>query len=134
MKIWMSGEVQDEVDDKYATARRLIEKSFNDFFLGKTFGAGLSHLAYLAIILKFESVDYSEVKKYRKKKSSVEFRLKISYEECLSAGPQEMISLVATSVRRAIGLLEDMNIPDFDCTAFNAEYLALAKSEGWQLR
>jgi hypothetical protein len=43
----------------------------------------------------------------------------------------EMIRLIATSLRRAIQLLKEMNIPDFDCAAFESEFLALATREGW---
>lgn len=127
----MAGEVQADVDDAYAGARRTIEKSFNSNFAGRSFGSGLTHLTYLAIILKIESPEYNEIKKYKKKKSSAEFRLKISYDGCLQADASQMLRLVTASLRRAIELLKGMRISDFDCGAFEMEFLALARREDW---
>ena len=57
--------------------------------------------------------------------------MKIPLDACLLADTSEMTRLVAESLHRAIRLLKAMDIYDFDCDAFEAEYLALASQENW---
>ncbi|WP_426175623.1 Imm44 family immunity protein [Massilia sp. TWR1-2-2] len=131
MKIFISGEIQSGVYDLYRIAARKIEQAFSEHFGDKAFGSSLVDLTYIAIIRNIESGTFNEVKKYRKKEHSVEFRLKIPFAACLLADTAEMTRLVAASLHRAIALLKDMKIPDFDCDAFESEFLKLARRENW---
>jgi hypothetical protein len=131
MKIFISGEVQSEVGNVYRIAMLKIEQVFNAHLAEHRFGSGLVKMAYIAIIRRIDSPTFDEVKKYRTREHSAEFRLKILFKDCLLADTAEMTRLVAASLHRAITLLKDMRIPDFDCDAFESEFLALAKSENW---
>jgi hypothetical protein len=131
MKLFISGEIQAEVGNVYRVASLQIEKAFNAHFVELAFGSGLVSLTYLSIIRRIESTTYGEVKKYRKKERSAEFRLKIPLDVCLLADTSEMTRLIAKSLHRAIDLLKEMQIPDFDCDAFELEYRALTRAEGW---
>jgi hypothetical protein len=131
MKIWMSGEIQSDIAEGYDRARKQIEAAFNRSFAERDFGEGLVELAYIAIIRKIDSPDYGEVKKYSKRDRSAEFRLKIPHEIFLRANDHERTRLVAASVLRAVGLLRDLKIKNFDHPTFDAEFTAFSRRMGW---
>lgn len=127
----MSGEVQADVYDGYAKARREIEAVFNLKFAEKSFGPGLIKLAYIGILRAIDSPDFDEVKKYKKRDQTAEFRLKIPHEVFLHASDPERIELVVASVLRAVKLLSELKIQDFDCGALEAEVTTLFRENGW---
>jgi hypothetical protein len=134
MKIWMSGEVQADVYDGYVNARKKIEAVFNAKFSEKDFGLGVIKLAYVGILRAIDSQDFDEVKKYRKREQTVEFRLKIPHNVFLLASDPERIELVAASLLRAVKWLPEMQIKDFDCETFEAEVILLFQESGWLTR
>jgi len=115
IKFWMSGEIQSEVDDKFDATWKVIEAELNQCVEGKNYGEGLKEWAFIAIILKpgFDEY-YPEIKRYRKKKREVEFRLKIDYKEFLKGNAEANLKLFAQSVLRSFSLMREMNIKNFD--------------------
>jgi len=115
IKFWMSGEIQSEVGDCYRQAQNTIEAVLNQCVGVRNYGEGLKEWAYIAIILK-PDIDkyYPEVKRYRKKKREVEFRLKINYKKFLKGNAETHLRLVAESVLRSFSLMREMNIKKFD--------------------
>jgi hypothetical protein len=112
---WMSGEIQNDVGDYYRIARNIIEPVLNQCVEGKSYGEGLKEWAYLAIILK-PGIDeyYPEIKRYRKKKREVEFRLKIDHAKFLEGDSKMHLKLLSQSVLRSLELMKEMNIKNFD--------------------
>ncbi len=115
IRFWMSGEIQNDVGDCYRVARNTIEAVLNQHVEGKDYGEGLKEWAYIAIILKpgFDEY-YLEIKRYRKKKREVEFRLKINYKKFLKGNSKTHLKMVAESVLRSFDLMRQMNIKDCD--------------------
>lgn len=129
MRLWMSGEIQNDIADAYRAARQSVQKTFNQEFEEKSFGPGLVELAYIAIIREIESDDYREIKRYSKKDKDVEFRLAIPHTACVQADPAQMLALVVDSVTRAVGMLGSLKIPDFDVAGFQSAYLAFVQAQ-----
>ena len=115
IKFWISGEIQSDVGDCYREAQNTIEAVLNQYVEGKDYGEGLKLWTYIAIILKpgFDEY-YPEIKRYRKKKREVEFRLKINYKKFLKGNAETHLKLMAESVLRSFDLMRDMNIKDCD--------------------
>lgn len=132
MKIWMSGEIQEDVYDGYVRAERNIESLINENLKDAQLGDGLVKLAYIAIIKSIESSDYPEIKKYRKRDRTAEFRLKIPHGAFLNArNDMERHRLVAGSLVRAIRLLPEFGIENFDYEGFEANIERTFRDNGW---
>ena len=118
----MSGEIQGDIGDFYRTARNSLEAVLKKCIEGKDYGEGVKLWAYIAIILNNETDPYySEVKRYRKKKKEIEFRLKISHREFLEGCCETHLRLLSQSVLRSLELMKDMRIKDFDLDSLTAD-------------
>ncbi|MFH1932546.1 MAG: Imm44 family immunity protein [Pseudomonadota bacterium] len=115
IRFWMSGKIQSDVGDYYREASNIIEAVLNQYVEGENYGEGLKEWGFIAIILKsgFDEY-YPEIKRYRKKKREVEFRLKINYKKFLKGNAETHLKLMAESVLRSFDLMREMNIKDFD--------------------
>ena len=131
MKIWMSGEIQSDIAAGHRNARKEVEGAFNAFFAERDFGAGLIELAFITIIRNLDSADYGEIRQYSRRRRTAEFRLKISHEVFLKADDRGQVRLLAASVLRAVSLLRELKIKDFDYVAFEIEVSLLSGQQGW---
>ena len=114
MELWMSGEIQGDVGDRYRTARKLVETAINRCTKGNDFGEGLKKWYYIAIILGFDDKDYDEVAKYRRKKKEVEFRLKIDHDAFLKGTLVDQVRLMSDSLLRSINMMPEIGVQDVD--------------------
>jgi len=131
IKLWMSGEIQlkGEIHESYRLSKNIVEEEVNECIKEHNYGDGLKEWAYLSVILG-EEIDphYPEVKRYRKQKKEVEFRLKIDHQEFLQGDSKTHLRLLAQSVLRSLELMKDMHIKDLDLERLTADVtLCLSK-------
>lgn len=107
MKLWMSAELDADVDAKYMTALRLIEPKVNALLDGHAFACPWKSWDFIGIAMSDRDA-YDEVVKKSKKDMSLEFRLKIDHGKLLKANQTQanlmLIDVLARSVDKMAGL------------------------------
>jgi len=82
MKIWMTGEIDKSVYERYRNIRAFLEKELNEFFINIDLDIELWFHA--CIILKNKNDNFSEVRTLHKRQKKYESRIFVDYEEFLS--------------------------------------------------
>ncbi len=142
MKFYSTAEVYKTVSDKLMKLQNQIEHKINQFLENKNYGDGLEHWRYLSVINPpaiYEAGFFPETKRYVKKEKSVEFRLRIDYEEMLKANEKEASKLICDSILRSVDIAESelkigknlIHIKDFDFQSFRNDLTHLFQQEGW---
>src|SRR4030042_1145061 len=121
MELWVSGEIQGDIGDRYRAARKLVKTAMNSCIKDRDYGEGLKKWYYIAIILDFEDEAYGEVAKYSKRKKEVEFRLKIDHDAFLSAHTAGQVRLVSQSLLRSLRMMPEIGVKDVDFDRLTAD-------------
>ena len=132
MKLWMSGEIHIDVGDDYRQARAKIEKSINEALNPQNYGEGVQKWNFIAIILpQGWGENYPEVKKYNRKGRSIEFRLKIDFDEFRVSSSIVQEKLICQSLLRSLKLVREMNIENINLDNWEGDFMKAAFKEGW---
>jgi Immunity protein 44 len=110
MKLWMSGEIEADVDDAYMKARNVIQAQVNRLLDRVSLEGKADEWDFIAIIRREDSPDYDEVARHSSRGKSLEFRLKIPHPEFLAAGPAERMRLIFRALFRSIVLMEKLGV------------------------
>jgi hypothetical protein len=110
-KLWISGEIQDDVADSFRDARIAVEKKVNPLIEGISLGAKATEWAFIAIIRKEDHPYYDEVVKKSSRGKALEFRLKISHDQFASANPREQIRLMLRALSRSVTMMGKLDVP-----------------------
>ncbi|SRR5665213_2689127 len=130
MEIWMSGEIQGDVGDDFRMARTEIEKILGESV--ETYNSeGVKEIALIPIIMKYEDPDFDEVKKYRKSKKELEFRLKINHATFRKGDMKMKKRLIFDLFIKCLNYSNEMKIKDFDRNKVLEAFNSAAKKAGW---
>lgn len=129
--LWISGEIQADVDDDFGPASHEVEAAMNAALLGLDFGKGFNSLNLVPIIRLFDSTDYDEIRKYHKKRRDFEFRLKIPHASFKTADEVGQRRLVVKNILQAITEMRKMAVRDVDCDKLEHSIRAVAAEKGW---
>jgi hypothetical protein len=130
MRFWMSGEVQDDIADAHRIARKEIEQALTSELSACDYG--LQQWAFISMITPWvDDEDYPEVKRYRKKERTVEFRLRIDHKRFKAASPTVQLRLLAESALRSFDLLVEKKPPGVKAEALRDDVQELFRDRGW---
>jgi len=110
MRLWMSGEIQADVDSAYMKARNAIQYEVNRFLAAVSIPGKIDEWDFIAIIREEDSPDYTEVAKKSAQGKELEFRLKIRHAEFLAASPEERIGLIFKALSRSVDLMGQLGV------------------------
>lgn len=129
MKVWLSGEIQDDVADGHREARKAVTRLVEAGLQGQNYGEGFVELSLICIILE-DVDDFPEVKKYEKKNRVFDIRLQIPHGPFKAADAQFKQQMVMYTLLRAIKAMRSLAVPDIDCERLEAEVAAIANQHG----
>lgn len=132
MKLWMSGEIQDDISETYGKVSNRIEDVLNPVLQSHNYGDGLLEWDVIAIILdEPASKHYKEIKKYDRRKRSSEFRLAINHSSFKSADAKQQFGLVIDMLLRSLSILEDQKVPNLNISALRSDVMNIARQNHW---
>jgi hypothetical protein len=109
-KLWMSGEIQVDVNESFGKASNAIEGVVNHLIEDVSFGGKIEQWAFIAIIRKEDHPLFDEVVKKSSRGKVLEFRLKIPHTEFLSASPKEQTRLILKGLLRSVTLMDRIGL------------------------
>jgi len=110
MKLWMSGEIQADVESAYRHSANTIEAEVNRLLDGVTFEDKPAEWAFIAIIRREDHPDHDEVVKKSSRGKSLEFRLKVPHADFSSASQDQQIGLIFGALARSVNLMAKLGI------------------------
>lgn len=135
MEIWTSAETYKNVTHEKILILKDIEKKLNSYISNKNYGKGINLWYYLVISLPdglLAPEFFQEIKKYRKIKKEVEFRLKIDNKQLVESDDAGTRKLICKSILRSIDIAKkEFKIKDFDFDFFESDIQKCFKNEKW---
>jgi len=110
MKLWMSGEIQADVESAYRHCANTIEAEVNRLLDGVALEDKPAEWAFIAIIRREDHPDYDEVVKKSSRGKSLEFRLKVPHAGFSSASRGQQIGLIFAALARSVNLMAKLGI------------------------
>lgn len=127
----MTEEIQADVANEYASARRDIEPKINSRIDSADYGSGLAKWYFIGIVRKIDRPEYGELQKYIKSKKEVEFRKRIDYLTFKAANAFDQRKLIFESLVESVRLMPKIGVPNFNHQRLLDDLLDLARNEGW---
>jgi len=131
MKIWMSGELQDDIGIAAGQASNEVENTLNASLGDRDYGPAVKEWSLIPIITPREDERWGEIRKYHKRRKDAEFRLKINHAKFKAATPVGQRALICACLLRSIDLFPLLNVTGFDQQAFRADLERIAAEKGW---
>ncbi len=135
MKLWLSGEIDASVSEKFRLLILKIEPIINSTIEDKRYGSAINIWGYISIIMDpnfLQTGFFKEIKRYRKKKKETEFRLRIDYNDFLKADDKKAVELICESILRSIDIArKEFHVKDFDIDQFRSDFINLLISQEW---
>ncbi|MBI3859562.1 MAG: hypothetical protein HY296_04905 [Thaumarchaeota archaeon] len=133
MKLWIGGElVAADIADAFREARQEVEHALNNVFAKREYGPGLSDWAFIAMIYSAFDDFYPEVRKYRRSKSSCEFRLRIDHSQFARGDASARAGLICNALLDCLADLRSRGA-EVDIDAVKADCINVARERGWKL-
>ena len=110
MIFWMSEEIQSDVADKYARARRLVEKEINRLLADASISEPVDKWAFIAIVRHEDHPAYGEIVRKSSRGKCLEFRLKIIHSQIMAADPEQVVALIFASLSRSVSLMNKLGV------------------------
>jgi hypothetical protein len=129
VKVWLSGEIQDDVANAYREARRVVTRIIEVGLRERAYGPGLDELSLICIIL--ENVDdHPEVRRYEKKDRVFDMRLQIPHEPFKAADSGFQRQMVMYTLLRCIKEMRALAVPGIDYDRLESDVSEIAKQHG----
>ncbi len=107
MEIWIGGEIESSIEEKFRLARCELESNLSEFLKSKRYELELDSFDCIAIIRN--DAEFNEIHKYSAKKREMDFRLTIDYESFLLASHEQCKFHIFQMLLRAIDILASNN-------------------------
>ena len=133
MQIWMSGEIEADVEEGCRLCQNEIQATVNAIVSHKFYG-DLKEWALIPIILssRFQrATGFDEIKKFHRDEGEVEFRLKIDHTAFRAADDLGKRRLMFSMILRSTELFDDLGMSKFDIEAFRRDLMAVGAQHGW---
>lgn len=132
VNIWISGEVEEDVAEPYRIAAVTVRNVVNERISTKNYGDSILDWDLIGIVFAIETPGFPEIRRYKKQKKSVEFRLIIDHGRFRSESQQGQNELVLDALIRSVRIAKLMTIPSFDLDALETDILNIGRGYGWR--
>jgi len=129
--VWISGEIQADVDDAFGPASIEVEGAINTSLKGTQYGQGFSRLCLIPMVLGPSGPDYKEIRRYDKRDRVFEFRLRIPHAEFKAAGALEQRRLIVENILRAVDEMKKMGVKDVEVGKLERAIREVAAAHDW---
>lgn len=131
MRVWTSSESMADVYEPLRLASREVERELNAAVGSESYGTGVIEWALIYIIMDQVDPNFPEVRRYKKRKREVEFRLKVDHQAFKEADVLAQRKLLSETVLRSIKLSGELKIADFDVERFKRDVVQALKKNEW---
>lgn len=103
MKVWISAEIESDIFEAFRISKNELKEKLVVFMSDKEYELDLDGLDCIAIIRDDDT--FSEVQRYSKKNSDMDFRLLIDYQEFKGSTKEQRKQLLLGMLIRAVDIL-----------------------------
>ena len=133
MKLWISGEVVQNVLEPFRLAMLYVRDQINTKIDDKDYDIELDKWRCIAILMK-DKVDqerYCEVIKYSSKTKKMDFKLQIDYSEFVNGDAKRQQQLIYEMLMRSLDLLIEKGLNEAGIESLRQDTQSLALKHGW---
>jgi hypothetical protein len=129
MRIFLSAEYQDEVEDGLHQASKKVKELVIPK-LASDYGPDIERWTHITILRPKIPPGWGEVKKYHHDDHVAEFRLVIDYETFKAASAEKQVQMLLGSIMRSVDLFPALKVKDFDIDRFRRDIVEAAIAGG----
>lgn len=129
MKLWVSGEVDEDVAEPYRKAAVEVRNHINAVISEKAYGPAIENWDVIGIVLAGEATGFPEVRRYKKRSKSVEVHLNIDHAQFTRASAKTKKQMVFSMVMRSLAIAKGLAIKGFAFDKFEKDLLAVGTSK-----
>ena len=133
MKLWISGEVVQNVLEPFRLAMLYVRDQINTKIDDKDYDIDLDKWRCIAILMK-DKVDqerYCEVIKYSSKTKKMDFKLQIDYSEFVNGDAKRQQQLIYEMLMRSLDLLIEKGLNEAGIESLRQDTQSVALKHGW---
>ena len=133
MKLWMSGEVVQNVLEPFRLAMLYVRDQINAKIDDKDYDIDLDKWRCIAILMK-DKVDqerYCEIIKYSSKTKKMDFKLQIDYPEFVNGDAKRQQQLIYEMLMRSLDLLIEKGLNEAGIESLRQDTQSVALKNGW---
>lgn len=133
MKLWMSGEVVQNVLEPFRLAMLYVRDQINVKINDKDYDIDLDKWRCIAILMK-DKVDqerYCEVIKYSSKTKKMDFKLQIDYPEFVNGDAKRQQQFIYEMLMRSLDLLIEKGLNEAGIESLRQDTQSVALKNGW---
>lgn len=111
MKLWISGETEDDIAEDYRKRFNIIEPEVNRILGDLSFSDDMERWSFIAIILSEKFLDaYPEIVRRSLKRRTLEFRLHILHAEFKQASAGKQMTMIFDALTRSVDLMPKLKV------------------------
>ena len=133
MKLWMSGEVVQNVLEPFRLAMLYVRDQINAKIDDKDYDIDLDKWRCIAILMK-DKVDqerYCEIIKYSSKTKKMDFKLQIDYPEFVNGDAKRQQQFIYEMLMRSLDLLIEKGLNEAGIESLRQDTQSVALKNGW---
>ena len=133
MKLWMSGEVVQNVLEPFRLAMLYVSDQINAKIDDKDYDIELDKWRCIAILMKDKADQerYCEVIKYSSKTKKIDFKLQIDYPEFVNGDAKRQQQLIYEMLMRSLDLLIEKGLNEAGIESLRQDTQSVALKNGW---
>ena len=128
MKVWISGEVDASVGERFSAMMR-VETLRNEALNSQTYDIPLDSWDCIAVI-RDDDV-FGEITRYSRKKRDMDFRLHIPYAEFIAVSSTQHEAMLFDMLRRSLTILADKRLGGAELDRLAEDATRVAVRHGW---
>ncbi len=124
---WADGSLAPKANSLYTPINRILNEKLGSY------GEGLQDWLLMFIILGEKSLGHDGPERvlFKKKDKAIDLRLHLDHKAFKIGSDDERRALMIATILRAVDLIGDKKIPDFDFPHFKSDIHSVFKEEGW---
>ena len=130
MRLWLSGELQNDVAFSYTNCLRHLRRILRPMVLATDYGKSVCEFAFIGIVQQRDIPLFRESWQYFKPRGLAQFRMRIDHPAFKEADELDRSRLIYTAMLRAAAVAPSLHIEAFDAERFAGDLISVGVTHG----
>jgi hypothetical protein len=130
MRLWISGELQNDVALSYTDSVRHLRRILKPLITAADYGKSVFEWAFIGILQQRETAAAKEDFQFFKPRGLVQFRLRIDYQAFKESDELDRSRLIFVALLRSVAYASQMKIENFNAEQFAADLIEIGVGHG----
>ena len=130
MRLWLSGEIQNDVALSYSEAVRHLRRILKPLITATDYGRSVIEWAFIGIIQQRESMHSKDDWQFFKPRGLVQLRLRLDYATFKESDELDRSRLIFVALLNSVSYASRMKLENFNAEKFAADLIEIGVGHG----